>query len=248
MELTYTGKTALVTGAGRGIGKAIAVELAKGGCTVVCLSRNIESCSKTADEINAFGAVAEAVACDVSDATAVKAACDYVLKKYKSVDILVNDAGITRDNLLMMMKDSQWSDVISTNLTAPFLFCRNLARAMMANRWGRIINIASVSGQAGNAGQANYSAAKAGLIGLTKAISRELAARNITANAIAPGFISTDMTSVLPEKVMEAAMAAIPLKKAGTVDDIAKVAAFLASDQASYITGQVVAVNGGLYM
>lgn len=246
MELTYTVKVALVSGAGRGIGREIALELAKAGCTVICVSRNESSCGSVAEEIRACGGKAESFAFDVSDSGQVKEKCAEILKKYGAVDILVNNAGITRDNLLMRMSDEEWNAVISTNLSSCFYLSRNLVRAMMGKRWGRIINISSVSGIAGNAGQANYSAAKAGIIGFTKTLARELAARNITANAVAPGFIETDMTAKLPENIMEAAKAAIPLKRFGKPDDIARVCAFLASEEASYITGQVISVNGGL--
>lgn len=246
MELTYTDKVALVSGAGRGIGREIALELAKAGCTVICVSRNKSSCGSVAEEIRACGGKAESFAFDVSDSGQVKEKCAEILKKYGAVDILVNNAGITRDNLLMRMSDEEWNAVISTNLSSCFYLSRNLVRAMMGKRWGRIINISSVSGIAGNAGQANYSAAKAGIIGFTKTLARELAARNITANAVAPGFIETDMTAKLPENIMEAAKAAIPLKRFGKPDDIARVCAFLASEEASYITGQVISVNGGL--
>ena len=246
MELTYTDKVALVSGAGRGIGREIALELAKAGCTVICVSRNESSCGSVAEEMRACGGKAESFAFDVSDSGQVKEKCAEILKKYGAVDILVNNAGITRDNLLMRMSDEEWNAVISTNLSSCFYLSRNLVRAMMSKRWGRIINISSVSGIAGNAGQANYSAAKAGIIGFTKTLARELAARNITANAVAPGFIETDMTAKLPENIMEAAKAAIPLKRFGKPDDIARVCAFLASEEASYITGQVISVNGGL--
>ena len=246
MELTYTDKVALVSGAGRGIGREIALELAKARSTVICVSRNESSCGSVAEEIRACGGKAESFAFDVSDSGQVKEKCAEILKKYGAVDILVNNAGITRDNLLMRMSDEEWNAVISTNLSSCFYLSRNLVRAMMGKRWGRIINISSVSGIAGNAGQANYSAAKAGIIGFTKTLARELAARNITANAVAPGFIETDMTAKLPENIMEAAKAAIPLKRFGKPDDIARVCAFLASEEASYITGQVISVNGGL--
>ena len=244
----FEGRTAMVTGAGKNIGREIALELAKAGLTVLCVSKNLASCGAVADEINANGGKAEAFAVDVSKSAEVKEACAQILKKYEAVDILVNNAGITRDNLLMRMSDEEWEDVISTNLSSCFYLVRNLVRAMMGNRRGRIINIASVSGQAGNAGQTNYAAAKAGLIGFTKSLARELAARNITANAVAPGFIDTDMTAVLPPAIVEAAKNNIPLKRTGCVSDIAKVCAFLASDEANYITGQTIAVNGGLYM
>lgn len=248
MELTYAGKIALVTGAGRGIGRSIALELAKAGCTVICVSKNLSSCGKVADEIKAVGGNAEAIAFDVSKADESKTACADILKKYNAVDIIVNNAGITRDNLLMRMTDAEWDDVISTNLSSCFYIIRNLTRAMMGEKRGRIINIASISGEAGNMGQTNYSAAKAGLIGFTKALARELAARNITANVVSPGFIDTDMTSVLSPAILEKIKENIPLKRTGQTDDIAKVCAFLASDQASYITGQVISVNGGMYM
>ncbi len=246
MELTYTDKTALVSGAGRGIGREIAVELAAAGCAVICVSRNESSCGAVAEEIRGAGGKAESFAFDVSDAAQTREKCAEILKKHGAVDILVNNAGITRDNLLMRMTDEEWNDVISTNLSSCFYLSRNLVRAMMGKRWGRIINITSISGIAGNAGQANYSAAKAGIIGFTKTLARELAARNITSNAVAPGFIETDMTAKLPESVVEAARAAIPLKTFGKPADIARVCAFLASEEASYITGQVISINGGL--
>ncbi len=246
MKLTYADKTALVSGAGRGIGREIALELAQAGCAVICVSRNESSCGAVAEEIRKAGGNAESFAFDVSDAAQTKEKCAEILKKYGAVDILVNNAGITRDNLLMRMTDEEWNDVISTNLSSCFYLSRSLVRAMMGKRWGRIINITSVSGIAGNAGQANYSAAKAGIIGFTKTLARELAARNITANAVAPGFIETDMTAKLPGNIAEAAKAAIPLKTFGKPADIARVCAFLASEEASYITGQVISVNGGL--
>lgn len=246
MKLTYTDKVALVSGAGRGIGREIALELAQVGCTVVCVSRNESSCGAVAETIRAAGLKAESFAFDVSNAAQSKEKCAEILKKYGAVDILVNNAGITRDNLLMRMTDDEWNDVIATNLSSCFYLSRNLVRAMMGKKWGRIINISSVSGIAGNAGQANYAAAKAGLIGFTKTLARELAARNITANAVAPGFIETDMTAKLPSNIVEAARAAIPLKTFGKPADIAKMCVFLASEEASYITGQVISVNGGL--
>ncbi len=248
MELTYTNKVALVSGAGRGIGREIALSLAKAGCTVICSSKNPSSCGKVAEEIVANGGKAEAVAFDVSKPAEIKQACIEILKKYDSVDILINNAGITKDNLLMRMSDEEWDDVIATNLSSAFYLTRNLIRAMMSKRWGRIINISSLSGQMGNMGQVNYSAAKAGMIGFTKSVAKEVAARNITVNAIAPGFIETDMTSVLPESVVKAVMPLIPMKKMGATSDIASACMFLASDQAGYITGQVLGINGGLYM
>lgn len=248
MELTYTNKVALVSGAGRGIGREIALELAKVGCTVICSSKNPASCGKVAEEIIANGGKAKAVPFDVSKPAEIKQACIEILKEFDSVDILINNAGITKDNLLMRMSDEEWDDVIATNLSSAFYLTRNLIRAMMSKRWGRIINISSLSGQMGNMGQVNYSAAKAGMIGFTKSVAKEVAARNITVNAIAPGFIETDMTSVLPETVTKAVMPLIPMKKFGSTSDIASACLFLASDQAGYITGQVLGINGGLYM
>ena len=248
MEKDMKDKVAFVSGAGRGMGREIALELAARGCTVLCASKNASSCGKTAEDISAAGLSAEAFALDVSDPSEVRDVCAQILKKYEAVDIIVNNAGITRDNLIMRMSEQEWRDVISTNLDSCFYVVRNLVRAMMQKRWGRIINISSVSGQYGNAGQANYSAAKAGIIGFTKTLARELASRGITVNAIAPGFIETDMTAVLPKNIVDALMVNIPLKKMGRTSDIAKACAFLASDDAAYITGQVLAVNGGLGM
>ena len=248
MELTYTNKTALVSGAGRGIGREIALRLAKAGCAVICSSKNPDSCGKVAEEIRAAGGNAEAVPFDVSKPDEIKRACVEILKKYDAVDILINNAGITKDNLMMRMSDEEWNDVIATNLSSAFFLTRNLLRAMMANRRGRIINISSLSGQAGNMGQANYAAAKAGMIGFTKSLAKEVASRNITVNAIAPGFIQTDMTSALPEAVVKTVMPLIPMRRMGSAEEVADACMFLASDQAAYITGQVLGVNGGLYM
>lgn len=248
MNIDLKEKVALVSGAGRGIGRAIALKLADAGCSVICVSKNISSCSKVAEEILAKGGKAEAIAVDVAVPQEVKDLCANVLKKYDSVDILVNNAGITRDNLFMRMSDEEWESVISTNLSSCFYLTRGLIRAMMSSRWGRIVNISSISGQMGNAGQANYSAAKAGLIGLTKSIAREVAVRNITVNAVAPGFVETDMTANLPSAVLESVSKLVPAKRMATPDEIADTVLFLASKEASYITGQVLGVNGGLLM
>ena len=248
MELTYTNKVVLVSGAGRGIGREIALSFAAAGCEVICSSKNPDSCGKVAAEIASSGGKAISVPFDVSKPAEIKSACVEILKKYDSVDILVNNAGITRDNLLMRMSDEEWDSVLATNLSSAFHLTRNLIRAMMSKRWGRIINISSLSGQMGNMGQVNYSAAKAGLIGLTKSVAKEVASRNITVNAIAPGFIETDMTSVLPKSIVDSVMPLIPMRKMGSTSDIASACLFLASDQASYITGQVLGINGGLYM
>ncbi len=246
MNLTFNDRVALVTGAGRGIGREIAIALAKEGCKLVCISRNLSSCQSVADEINAAGGFAKAYAFDVASAQESKQNCDEILKDFKKVDIIVNNAGITRDNLMMRMNDQEWDDVISTNLSSCFYLTRNLTRQLLGNRWGRVINISSVSGILGNVGQANYSAAKAGLIGFTKSLAREYASRGITCNAIAPGFIETDMTSALPEKIVEAAKGIIPLKRFGKPEEIASACVYLASEEAAYITGQVLSIDGGM--
>lgn len=241
-------KIALVTGAGRGIGKSIAELLAEKGHHVICLSRSAGSCGAVADSINASGGSAESIAVDVADRAAVAAAAEQLLEAHGNIDILVNNAGITRDGLLFRMSDDDWDDVISTNLTSCFAWIKHLARPMTRKRWGRIINISSVIGLTGNAGQANYAAAKAGMIGLTKSLAKEFAARSVTVNCVAPGFITTDMTAELNEKQQEAILGIIPLKRMGTSEDIAHMTAFLASEEAGYITGQVFTVDGGMVM
>ncbi len=248
MNLTFTDRVAFVSGAGRGIGRDIAIALAKEGCTVICASKNLSSCGKVAEEILAMGLKAEAVALDVSKSAEVKACADELVKKYNRMDIIVNNAGITRDNLMLRMSDAEWDDVIATNLSSAFYVVRHFVKTMMGGRWGRIVNIGSVSGIMGNMGQANYAAAKAGLIGYTKTLARELASRNVTVNLVAPGFIETDMTAVLSESIQEQAKTFIPLKRFGKPADIAGICTYLCSEEGGYITGQTISVNGGMCM
>jgi 3-oxoacyl-[acyl-carrier protein] reductase len=242
------GRIALVTGASQGIGRACALELAKAGCTVALAARNESKLAETASEIEAAGGQAAVFALDVASEDSIKTGAKAVLERFGKVEILVNNAGITRDGLMMRMKRPDWDDVINTNLSGAFLLTQALISAMMRNRWGRIVNITSVVGRTGQAGQVNYAASKAGLIGMTRAMAREVASRNITVNAVAPGYIETPMTAVLDEKQREAMMATIPLGRPGTDTEIAQCVAFLASDAAAYITGHVLDVNGGMYM
>lgn len=243
------GKIAVVTGASRGIGRAIALAFAKEGATVIVnYNGSAAKANEVVEEICQFGGCAEAIQCNVADFSACEAFLADVIKRYKRIDILVNNAGITRDGLLMKMTEEDFDAVIQTNLKGTFHCTKFVSRQMLRQKSGRIINISSISGVIGNAGQVNYSASKAGVIGLTKAAAREIASRGITVNAIAPGFIDTEMTEVLPEAAKEAAIAQIPLKKFGEVEDIAQTAVFLASDKAKYITGQVIHVDGGMAM
>ncbi|TWT07489.1 3-oxoacyl-[acyl-carrier-protein] reductase [Planococcus sp. CPCC 101016] len=244
-----TGKTAIVTGASRGIGAEIARKFAADGAKVVVnYSGSQEKAEAVVADIQANGGEAIAVKANVSDAESVKAMVDETMKTFGSVDILVNNAGITRDNLMMRMKDDEWDDVINTNLKGVFICTKAVTRQMMKQRAGRIVNIASIVGVMGNAGQANYVASKAGVIGLTKTTARELASRGITANAVAPGFITTDMTDQLTEDVQKAMLGQIPLGRFGAPEDVAKAALFLASDDASYMTGQTLHLDGGMVM
>lgn len=242
-----TGKNALVTGAGRGIGKAIALELAaKGAFVIVNYNGSKEAAEQTVAEIKAAGGDAIAYQCSVSDYEACGAMITALIKEYAHIDILVNNAGITRDGLLMKMSEEDFDAVINTNLKGCFNTIRHMSRYFLKQRAGKIINISSVSGILGNAGQANYSASKAGVIGLTKAVARELASRGINVNAVAPGFVETDMTDALSDSVKENLKSQIPLGKIGHSQDIAKAVAFLASPDANYITGQVLSVDGGM--
>ena len=241
-------KVAVVTGAGRGIGRAVALAYARMGADVACVSRTEENSAKAAAEVEALGRRAWAVAVDVSDTAAVDTAVGKILDEAGRVDILVNNAGVTRDNLLMRMSEEEWDTVINTNLKGAFNFTKALTRPFIKQRSGRIINIASVIGLIGNAGQCNYAASKAALIGFTKSVAKELAPRGITANAIAPGFIETDMTAALDDKVREGIIGIVPLGRFGSPDDIAHTAVFLALEASGYITGQVHAVDGGMVM
>ncbi len=245
---TLANQVAVVTGAGRGIGRAIALKFAAAGADVVCVSRTAENSEKAAAEVRALGRKAWAVALDVSDSKAVIAAAEKILTDAGRVDILVNNAGITKDGLLMRMSDEDWDSVMNTNLKGAFTFTKALTRSFLKQRSGRIINVSSVIGLIGNAGQCNYAASKAALIGFTKSVAKELGSRGITVNAIAPGFIETDMTSVLDEKTRAALIQAIPLASLGKADDVAEAALYLAGPGGRYVTGQVLVVDGGMVM
>lgn len=241
------GKVALVTGASRGIGRGIARKLAAQGAVVlVNYNGSEQKARETAEEIVSAGGHAECIGCDVSDFTACGSMVETIMEKYGHVDILVNNAGVTRDNLIMRMSEEDYDRVLDINLKGAFNTIRHLSRYFLKQRSGKIVNISSVSGVMGNAGQANYSASKAGLIGLTKSVARELASRGICVNAVAPGFIDTEMTQALSEKAREAGVAAVPMGRMGSVEDIAELVAFLAGDRSDYITGQVICVDGGM--
>jgi|TARA_B110000914_G_scaffold71897_1_gene62978 3-oxoacyl-[acyl-carrier protein] reductase len=245
MRFDLSHKIAIVTGASQGIGKTIAIEMAKSGATVFCLARNKEALDATIKTITEEGGKAYAFSCDISNNDDFKNISLNIFKNYGSIDILVNNAGITKDNLLLRMSDNQWDDVLNINLKGPFTCTRSVVKHMMKNKFGRIINITSIVGITGNAGQANYAASKSGLIGLTKSIAKEFASRGITANCVAPGWIETSMTDQLSTEVKNKFLSQIPIGKIGQSKDIANTVIFLASDEAGYITGQTITVDGG---
>lgn len=247
--MNFEGKTALVTGGSRGIGRAVCLELAKGGANVVlCYAGNEAAAQETVQAVETLGARALAVRCDVSDATRVDELVKAAVEAFGRIDILVNNAGITRDNLLMRMSEADFDAVISANLKGAFLCMKAVSRLMLKQRYGRIVNLSSVVALRGNAGQVNYAASKAGVIGMTKSLAKELASRGVTVNAVAPGFIETDMTAALSESARSAAQGGIPMNRLGAPEDVARAVAFLAGDGAAYITGQVLAVDGGMAM
>lgn len=247
--MSLKGKTAVVTGGGRGIGRAVCLELATQGADVVlCYAGSEATARQTAAACEAMGVRALTVRCDVSSPQQVARLMETALQEFGRIDILVNNAGITRDGLLMSMKEEDFDQVLATNLKGTFLCMKAVSRQMVKQRYGRIVNLSSVVGLRGNGGQVNYAASKAGVVGMTKSAAKELAGRNITVNAIAPGFIDTDMTAAMPEKARDAMLTAIPMGKLGAAEDVAKAAAFLASDDAAYITGQVLCVDGGMAM
>ena len=247
--MNFTDQTAVVTGGSRGLGRAVCLELAKGGANVVlCYAGNAAAAEETAKACEALGAQVLAVKCDVSDAAQVKELMDAAVARFGRIDILVNNAGITRDGLLMTMKEEDFDAVTATNLKGTFLCMKAVARLMMRQRYGRIVNLSSVVGLRGNAGQVNYAASKAGVVGMTKSLAKELASRGVTVNAVAPGFIETDMTAAMPQAAKDAMMPTIPMQRLGEPEDVARAVAFLASDSAAYITGQVLRVDGGMAM
>jgi 3-oxoacyl-[acyl-carrier protein] reductase len=259
--MNLTGKTALVTGASQGIGRACALKLAKCGASVALVARNQQKLESAVQDIKVnevvhameppgggTGVLARSYSCDITDEDQIKSAFKSVIADFGRIDILVNNAGITRDQLVMRMKRADWDAVLNTNLTSAYLCTQQAISSMLKQRWGRIINITSIFGQMGQAGQANYAASKAGLIGLTMAIAREVGSRNITCNAVAPGFIETAMTEVLSEELKQSALKMIPLGRIGSAEEVANCVAFLASDEAAYITGHVLNVNGGMLM
>ncbi|HTS59020.1 MAG TPA: 3-oxoacyl-[acyl-carrier-protein] reductase [Terriglobales bacterium] len=246
--MNLSGRVALVTGASQGIGRACALKLAEAGAAVALAARSQEKLEELARAITAKGGQAVSFAMDVGDEQQIKAGCKAALEKFGKIDILLNNAGITRDQLVMRLKRSDWDAVLATNLTSAYLCIQQVIGSMLRHRWGRIVNMTSIFGEMGQAGQANYASSKAGLIGLTMAIAREVGSRNITCNAVAPGFIETAMTAALSEDLRQDALKNIPLGRLGTSEDVAHAVAFLASEEASYITGHVLNVNGGMLM
>jgi len=244
--MKFENETVLITGATRGIGKAVALSFAKEGANIAIIGRNEVALQQISDEIKQLGRECIFFACDVANSQNVQETVNKILDKYNRIDILINNAGITRDNLLLRMSENDWDDVMSTNLKGVFNFTKAVSRGMLKAKKGKIISIASIIGMTGNAGQANYAASKAGIIGFTKSVAKELASRGITANAIAPGYIETEMTGQLKDELREGILKMIPLGRLGTVEDVAQISLFLASKEADYITGQTIVVDGGM--